>query len=427
MIQGMQFRWSSARADLISVEDYRRRAKRKLPDMVWAYIDGGADDLWTLEQNRSAFARWALAPRVLTGKEGTGLVTQFAGTRVDLPVYLSPTGMSGLAHYTGEVGAAQGAEKAGTRAVISTAATYTPEEIAAATAEHHAFQLYPWANTATGARTLTESFIRRAYDADYSALFVTVDVPVHGNREWERRRGMGAPPTLTPRRILGAAMKPRWGYNLVRHQRVSARLLFDQGGTKAAVESARIQMRLMRPELDWDDFAWMREKWKDRPLFIKGVLHPDDAQRAVELGADGVVVSNHGGRQLDSVQASLDALPAVVARVGNRVPVLLDGGVRRGTDVVKALCLGASTVGIGRPFLYGLAVAGAEGVAAVLDIFRQEISRTLTLLGVQDLSELGPQHLVPSANADAHAADVLAALAKRASTPPVTTEAVVRG
>lgn len=427
MIQGMQFKWSSARGDLISVEDYRRRAKRKLPDMVWAYIDGGADDLWTLEQNRSAFTRWTLLPRVLTGKEGTGLATRFAETLVDLPVYLAPTGMSGLAHYTGEIGAAQGAERAGTRAVISTAAAYTPEEIAAATAEHHAFQLYPWAHAATGARALTESFIRRAYDADYAALFVTVDVPVHGNREWERRRGMGAPPTLTPRRILGAALKPRWGYNLVRHQRVTARLILDQGGTKAAVESARMQLRLMRPELNWDDFAWMRERWKDRPLYIKGVLHPDDAQRAVDLGADGVVVSNHGGRQLDSVQASLDALPAVVARVGDRVPVMLDGGVRRGTDVVKALCLGATAVGIGRPFLYGLAVAGAEGVAAVLDTFRQEISRTLTLLGVQDLSELGPHHLVPSTTADLHAADVLAALATRTSTESVATEEVVDG
>lgn len=399
-MQGVQFKWSTRKADLISIEDYRGRARRRLPDMVWAYVDGGSDDLVTLDRNVSSFSRWALQPRVLTGKEGLGMSTQFGRTPISLPVYLSPTGMTGLCHYTGEVAAALAAEDAGTRAVISTAASYTPEEIARATSEDHSFQLYPWANLATGARTMTESFIRRAYENDYQSLFVTVDVPVHGNREGERKRGMGVPPTLTPRRIANAAVKPQWWINFLRHQRITARLLVDEGGTAAAVKSAQMQLRLMRPELNWDDFAWMREKWSDRPLFIKGVLHPDDAAKAVELGADGIVVSNHGGRQLDGVQASLDALPAIVDRVGDRVPVFLDGGVRRGSDVVKALCLGATAVGIGRPFLYGLAVDGREGVGAILDIFKQEISRTLTLLGVADIKELDRSFLVPADGSD---------------------------
>ncbi|MGW4335915.1 alpha-hydroxy acid oxidase [Rhodococcus koreensis] len=393
-LQGIQLSWSTAKADLISVEDYRRRARRKLPDMVWAYVDGGSDDLVTLDRNTSDFSKWAFQPRVLTGKEGLGMASMLGQTPIDIPVYLSPTGISGLCHHTGEVAAALAAENAGTRAVISTAASYTPEEIARATSHDHAFQLYPWANMATGARTMTESFIQRAYDNDYQSLFVTVDVPVHGNREGERKRGMGAPPTLTPGRIANAAVRPRWWINFLRHQRITARLLLDEGGAAAAVKSAQMQLRLMRPELDWDDFAWMREKWSDRPLFIKGVLHPDDAAQAVELGADGIVVSNHGGRQLDGVQSSLDALPAIVDRVGDRVPVLLDGGVRRGSDVVKALCLGATAVGIGRPYLYGLAVDGRDGVSAILNIFKQEISRTLTMLGVADIRELNRSHLV---------------------------------
>lgn len=380
----------------ISVEDYRERARRKVPDMVWAYVDGGADDLETMNENRDAFARWSLVPKVLTGQEGLGLGTRLGRQEISLPVFLAPTGMTGLSHWTGEVAAAQAAENAGTRAVISTAASYTPEEVARATREDHFFQLYPWANAATGAKALTESFITRAYQADFQGLVVTVDVPVHGNRQGEKKRGMGVPPVLTPARIINAARRPAWSANFLRHQRIAARMLLDETNRTAAVESARVQMRLMRPELNWDDFAWMREMWPDRPLLIKGVLHPDDAEKAVSLGADGIIVSNHGGRQLDGALATLDALPAIVDRVGQTVPVHLDGGVRRGTDVVKALCLGATSVGIGRPYVYGIAARGRVGVEHVLEIFREEISRALTLLGCGHIDELNRSLLVPT-------------------------------
>ena len=392
-LAGARFRWSSTPGP-ITIEDYRRRARRKLPDMVWAYLDGESDDLVTLQANRDAFAQWSFRPRVLTGQEGTGLSAPLGSSSLRLPVYLSPTGMTGLAHWSGEVAAARAAERQGTRAVISTAASYTPEEIAAATSEDHFFQLYPWANPETGARALSSSFIRRAHDCGYQGLFVTVDVPVHGNREGERRRGLGVPPVLSPARILNASRKRAWTYNVFRHQRIAARLLLDSTDPTDAVRSAREQLRLMRPELDWDDLAWMRQEWSDRPLYVKGVLHPDDAERAVAVGADGIVVSNHGGRQLDGCQSSLDALPAIVDRVGGHVPVLLDGGVRRGTDVVKALCLGATAVGIGRPYLYGLAANGQAGVEHVLEILREEISRALTLLGCASVDRLGREHLV---------------------------------
>ncbi|TWG98569.1 L-lactate dehydrogenase (cytochrome)/(S)-mandelate dehydrogenase [Nocardioides sp. J9] len=392
---GLKFRLSTASGPL-SVDDYRRLARKKLPDMVWGFVDGAAEDHHTLDANRAAFSRWSFLPRVLTGKEGVDLRCNLVGTRLDLPVFLAPTGMTGMAHWAAEPAAARAAEACGTRAIISTAASYTPEEVAAATSENHVFQLYPWASSASGARGLTESFIKRAHQADYAALAVTLDVPVHGNREGERRRGMTVPPVLTPGRILNAARKPRWWLNFLRHQRIGARLLLDERGAGAAVKSAEIQMRLMRPELTWDDLSWMRDLW-DRPLLVKGVLHPEDAVEAVRRGANGVVVSNHGGRQLDGAVGALDALPAIVAAVGAQVPVYLDGGVRRGSDVVKALCLGASGVGIGRPYLYGLAADGQAGVEHVLQIFREEIGRTLTLLGCASTSELGPHLLTRAA------------------------------
>jgi L-lactate dehydrogenase (cytochrome)/(S)-mandelate dehydrogenase len=362
--------------------------------MIWAYVDGGAEDELTLRANVDDFDKWALRSRVLTGNEGQGLTAKVGNTALDLPVFLSPTGMTGLIQWTGERAAARAAERAGTRAVISTASSYTVEEIADATSENHFFQLYPWTSVRTG-ESLAKKFIDRAHHAGYSALFVTVDVPVPGNREGERKRGMGIPPTLSPSRALDAARKPRWAYNFLKHQRISSRMLVDERGAAAAVRSAQKQVSLLRPELCWDDLAKIRDLW-DGPMYVKGILDPDDAAAAVRLGADGIVVSNHGGRQLDSALSSLEALPAVVDRVGGSggVPVYLDGGIRRGSDVVKALALGATAVGIGRPYVYGLAVGGEDGVAHVLEIFREEIARTLTLMGVRDIAELDRSHIM---------------------------------
>jgi isopentenyl diphosphate isomerase/L-lactate dehydrogenase-like FMN-dependent dehydrogenase len=395
-----------SRSGPITVEDYRRLARRALPNMVWAYVEGGAEDHRTLAANRVAFDRWALRTQVLTGHEAKDLSVEVAGVPLSMPVLLAPTGVAGISHWTGDVGASTAAEQAGTRAILSTSSSYSIEEVAAATAEDHFFQLYPWADLNTGARALTESFIDRAKRAGYRALFVTVDVPVHGNRETDRRHGMGAPPVLTPGRILSAAIRPRWWYHFLRDQRMSARNLVDEGGASAAVRSVQAQYRFMRPELDWSDFEWMREQWGGL-LYIKGVLDAGDAVRAVDLGADGIVVSNHGGRQLDGAVASLDALPAIVAAVDGRAEVLLDSGVRRGSDVVKALCLGAKAVCIGRPYLYGLAARGPEGVAHVLRIFREEISRVMTLMGVARLEDLDRSWLIPADRTIDESAQVL--------------------
>jgi L-lactate dehydrogenase (cytochrome) len=393
-LAGFTLRWS-ADATPISIEDYRRHARRVLPDVVWAFIESAAEDRVTVDANREAFRRWALRTAVLTGCSAPRLHVTVAGVPLELPVVLAPTGSTALVHWTGELGASRAAERAGTRATLSTFATYSIEQVAAGTRDSHFFQVVPWANTAPDARELVLGLVRRAARSGYAALVVTVDVPVLGNREWEQRRGIAVPPVLTPRRIADVLLHPRWLYGCLEHRHVALRTVAERGrpaGTTAQQGSAN----LLRAGASWDSIARLREEWKG-PLLVKGVLSADDAERAVALGADGIVVSNHGGRQLDGAVASLDALRAVADRVRGRADVLLDGGVRRGSDIVKALCLGATAVCIGRPFLYGLAVDGVDGARDVLEILRAELSRTLTLMGAADVRGLDDSWLVPAA------------------------------
>jgi L-lactate dehydrogenase (cytochrome)/(S)-mandelate dehydrogenase len=226
---------------------------------------------------------------------------------------------------------------------------------------------------------------------------VTVDVQAQANREDERRYGMLSPPVITPGRVASAAIRPRWWLSLLRHRRFATQTLNELAAGRSALRGIDLQNRMtnMGRTLVWDDFSWIRDHWGG-PLFVKGLLDADDAAIAVDRGADGVVVSNHGGRQLDGAVASLDALPAIAARVGGRAQVLLDGGVRRGSDIVKALCLGADAVCIGRPFVYGMAARGPAGAEHVAEILREELTRVLTLMGVRRLEELGPTLLAPA-------------------------------
>jgi L-lactate dehydrogenase (cytochrome)/(S)-mandelate dehydrogenase len=377
-----------SRERLISVEDYRLAAAKLVPQLVWTYVEGGADDLVTAARNREAFARWVLRARMMTGHAERRLASTVAGVEIDLPVLLAPTGTLGLSHWRGDLAAARAAEAAGTRLVLSTASSWSIEEVAAGTSADHFFQLYPG-----GERTRT--LMRRAWHAGYRALFVTVDVPVIGNREGERRHGFMRAPSvdpraiaLTPREALDVARHPRWLYDLYRHGRGSMRNLLPAAGIDATFASIEILHReLDQATFSWDDLRWIREQWPGS-VYVKGLLDAEDAVRAVTIGCDGLVVSNHGGRQLDHAPAALDALPAIVAAVGDRAEVLLDGGVRRGTDVVKALALGARAVLIGRPQIYGLIVGGERGVADVLAIFRSEIDRVLALMGVGGVHEL---------------------------------------
>jgi L-lactate dehydrogenase (cytochrome)/(S)-mandelate dehydrogenase len=377
----------------MSAEDYTKLAKRKLPAMTWPYLSSGADDLVTLRDNREAFHRWRLRVRSLTGVNRPDLKTTFCGTELSLPVALAPTGMVGLAHWTGDVAVSRAAEACGTRHVLSTASSYTIEEVAEATEENHWFQLYPF-----GDKDKAAELMGRAVSAGYTTLFVTVDVPTLGNREGERRSGMTIPPKFTLGSVLEAGLHPAWWYNLLKHKRTGP--IHYVGGRRTAIASAvegvRAQQRYMQGDLNWDDVAWMREQWKG-PFYIKGILDADDAAKAVdEIGCEGVVVSNHGARQLDSCQGTLDALPAIVERVGNRSEVLLDGGVRRGTDVIIALALGAKGVFIGRPYVHALAAGGEKAVKHVIDIFRQELHRNLILMGCPSIAALDRSWVIPA-------------------------------
>jgi L-lactate dehydrogenase (cytochrome) len=373
---------------LVSVDDYERAARRALPKMVWAYLAGGAEDERTMRSSREAFANWRLRQRVLAGHKDADIAVSIGGESLAIPVILSPTGLAGLAHWSGELVAARAAERADTRLTLSTASSYSIEEVADGTEQDHWFQLYPWGDRSVPGSSFMDSMLDRAKDAGYRTLVVTVDVPVQGNRTNERRTGMGHPPILTPRRIVDAAIRPRWWYGLVRHKRMTMRNITHTPGAKGAVQSVAIQSRQIRPDLTWRDVQSLRDRW-DGPFVVKGVLDPADAVRAVdEVGATGVVVSNHGGRQLNGAVASLDALPDVVDAVGERATVLIDGGIRTGADVATALALGADAVMIGRAYIYGLAVAGGAGVTAVLDILANEMRQTLTLMGVAGVSEL---------------------------------------
>jgi isopentenyl diphosphate isomerase/L-lactate dehydrogenase-like FMN-dependent dehydrogenase len=384
---------------LISVEDYRRQARRRLPRMVWNYVDGGADDRQTIRDNREAFGRWAFRPRALTGAASPSLACRVADTDLRIPILLSPTGFTGLSHWRGDVAAARAAESRGTRYTLSTASSWSIEEVFDATGQPPFFQIYPRTGEATA------ELMERSWRAGCRVAFVTVDVPVVGNREGERKTGMGRPPVLTPARALNMATRPRWTYDVLRHGRIGGRNLVEAGGLKAALESVDVQTReFMQSSLNWDDVSWIRDRWRGK-LYLKGILHPDDAIRAAGLGFDGVVVSNHGGRQLDYAQATVDALPAVAA-AGGRMEILLDGGVRRGTDVVKALALGADAVMIGRPYVYGLAVAGERGAAAVLDILVEELERALILLGIANVADLDEDLLIRRGQGEAAEAPV---------------------
>ena len=387
----------TAPESLISVEDYRRAAGKRVPRLVWDYIEGGADDLVTVRRNVTSFSKWALRARMMTAYPERTLSTTVAGVELSLPMLLAPTGALGLSQWRGDLAAARAAEAAGTRLVLSTASSWTIEEVAEGTHADHFFQLYPGGEE-------TARLMQRAWASGYRALFVTVDVPVIGNREGERRYGytrrgnMERNLVLTPSQAVDMALHPRWVVDLLRHGRGSMRTLNPEGGLQATFKSIEILHReIERATFSWGDLQWIRENWPGA-VYVKGLLDPEDAVRAVGIGCEGVVVSNHGGRQLDYSLAALDALGPIAAAVGDRAEVLLDGGVRRGTDVVKALALGARAVLIGRPQIYGLIVGREEGVVDVLEIFRAEIDRALTLMGAESVHELDRSWVIEEAH-----------------------------
>ena len=363
---------------LHSLDDVRRAARRALPPMVFDFVDGGAEDERTVRGNRSCFDEWWFVPRILTDVEHRSQTTELLGTRRATPLVFSPAGLVGLAWPHGEAAAARAANAAGVPFAVSSMSSVSVEDVRAATDGPLWIQLYLWRD-----RDATEGLVRRCAALGYETLCLTVDVPVTGQRERDLRNGMTIPPRIGVRNAAGVLSRPGWAL------RVGA-----AGVTFANIEqgaSSRDTMRLgayvnsqLNPTATWDDLRWLRELWKGR-LVVKGVLDPEAAARLVDEGVDGVVVSNHGGRQLDGAVPAVAALPAVVDAVGGRADVVLDGGIRRGSDVVTAVALGADAVMFGRPYVFGLAVGGEAGASRVLELVTGEIDRVLALLGVASL------------------------------------------
>jgi len=367
----------------LSVADLRLMARRRLPRAVFDFIDGAADDETTLAANSSDFDSIHLKQRIMAGIPATSLETQVLGSTVAAPLMIGPTGLANMTCPDADLILAREASAAGIPFVLSTSSGSTLEEVAAVGTGRRWFQLYVFRE-----RGITERLIARAQAAGYEALVITVDVPVVGRRRRDVRNGFTIPLTLTPSSLLDFALHPRWCLDIWRHGVPTMRNFSEAlAGSGAASHAALMNSQLDRT-VDWRIVRWLRERWRG-PILIKGILAVEDALEAVAQGADGIVVSNHGGRQLDGVLSSIRALEAIAAAVDSKVPLFLDGGIRRGSDIVRAVALGAQAVLIGRPTLYAAAAGGAEGVRHCLQLLVDDMHRTLAQIGCASIAEVG--------------------------------------
>ncbi|MDG2427697.1 MAG: alpha-hydroxy acid oxidase [Acidimicrobiales bacterium] len=368
---------------LASVRDLERMASRKLPRIVSDFVAGGADGELTLQSNLSALDQIKWSPRYLRDVSERSISTDVLGKSVEVPVMLSPAGLASLVHRDGELAAAKAAESAGTVFVVSTASSYSLEEISAVTNGRLWFQVYLWKS-----REVVKSLVERAEKSGYEALVLTIDVPVVGKRVRDVRNGMAIPPRIRPGSVMDVLRRPRWLAHLLKGPELTFGSLtgtVDPEGHQSI--ASYVDQELSNSAATWDELTWLRGIWKG-PLLVKGIVATEDAREAVRRGADGIIVSNHGGRQLDGCPAAIEVLPGVVEAVGDRVEVFMDGGVRCGSDVIKARALGARAVLVGRPWFWGLAVGGQEGVEKMLHIFSDEIDRSLALLGSPDFKRV---------------------------------------
>jgi isopentenyl diphosphate isomerase/L-lactate dehydrogenase-like FMN-dependent dehydrogenase len=373
---------------IVNVADARRRARRILPAALFDYIDGGSDDEHTMARNERAFRDLMIRPTMGRAVTAPTLTTSVLGHPIALPVLLAPCGMIQLVHPDGAVGVARAAANAGTIAVLSKIALCPPAEVAAHVSSPRWYQI-----NAAGGPEAVRRLVATAADAGFQGLVVTLDGPPPGHHERDLRHGVVPPARFTPalmsRLIAQTLRRPHWATTM-------ALAACRQAATiRAASEVLASGSLQTSARFSWRDVEWLRQQWTGL-LLVKGVLTGPDAATARDCGADAVIVSNHGGRALDGVPATLDVLTEVVAAAGSSTEVLLDGGVRRAGDVVKALCLGARAVLIGRPFVYGLAACGQPGVERILEVFRAELVRTLTLMGCPTLADLGPHWLQPA-------------------------------
>ncbi|WP_305095987.1 alpha-hydroxy acid oxidase [Croceibacterium aestuarii] len=368
-----------------NIADLRKKARRRLPLGVWEYLERGVEDELGLARNRAAFDALTVRPRVLRGVDKIDTACEILGISAPLPLAIAPTGAAGMMWHEGDLALARAAAEAGVPFTISSASTMDIEQIATAGGRRW-FQLYLWEN-----RALSHAVMDRAASMGCDTLMVTLDLPVPPNREYILRNGFATPFKLNPRNIADVLLHPRWLTGVMGRYALSGGIptqanLPDQLRAKVT-QGAMPGAFFKQDDLDWAGVSELRRRWPGK-FILKGVLHPDDARRALDTGADGVVVSNHGGRALDCSIASIDALPAIVAAVGNRSAVILDSGVRRGSDIAKALALGADFVMVGRAPLYGLSAFGQAGVERALEILRTELVRTMAMMGARSIGEL---------------------------------------
>ena len=375
--------------DCHNVDKLRDLAKRRLPGPIFHYIDGAADDEVTYRRNTEAYEACDLVPNVLAGVETIDLSTTVMGQKLDLPVFLSPTALQRLFHHDGERAVGRAAEKYGTMFGISSLGTVSIEEIGSSIQTPKLFQLYYHKD-----KGLTKNMIDRCKEAGFEAMALTVDTIVGGNRERDLQTGFTSPPRLTLKSLLSFALHPAWAFNYYTHEKFELSQIKDyaKDGTDIATSVSDYFTNMLDQSMNWRDAEDICAYW-GRPFALKGIMSVEDAKKAVDIGATAIMVSNHGGRQLDGSRAPFDQLAEIVDAVGDRVDVICDGGIRRGTHILKALSIGAKACSGGRLYLYALAAAGQAGVEKALDNLRSEIERDMKLMGCRSVSDLGRHNL----------------------------------
>jgi L-lactate dehydrogenase (cytochrome) len=372
-----------------NIRDFRLMARRRLPGPIFHYIDGAADDEVTYRRNTEAYERCDLVPNVLAGVESIDMSTTVMGQKLKMPLFCSPTALQRLFHHDGERAVAKAAEKFGTMFGVSSLGTVSVEEIGSAISTPKLFQLYFHKD-----RGLTGSMIERCIAANFDVLALTVDTITGGNRERDLRTGFTSPPRLTLKSLLSFAVHPRWAVNYFTHEKFALPQLKDyvKEGSNVSVSVGDYFSTMLDQSMNWKDAESVRKKW-GKQFCLKGIMSVADAKRALDIGATAIMVSNHGGRQLDGSRSPFDQLAEIIDAVGDRIDVICDGGISRGTHVLKALSLGAKACSGGRFYLYALAAAGQVGVERALQNLHNEIERDMKLMGCRSINELSRENL----------------------------------
>ena len=376
--------------DCHNVEDFRKLAKKKLPSPIFHYIDGGSDDEVTLRRNTESFNKCDLVPNVLADVSNIDLSTTVLGQKIAFPLFLAATAMHKLYHHHGERAAAKAAEKMDTMFGISTMATTSIEEIGKLTNGPKLFQLYIHKD-----RGLTDNLIERCKKAGFNSMCLTVDTVVAGNRERDHRTGFSTPPRLTLGSLLSFAMHPQWSLNYLFGSKFKLENIIHMTGKGSSIDKSIIDYinEQFDPSMNWKDAEYCVKKWGG-PFALKGVMSVEDAKRAIDIGCTAIMVSNHGGRQLDGSRAPFDQLAEIVDAVGDKIEVILDGGIKRGTHVLKALAVGAKACSFGKGYLFALGAGGEKGVEAILQKMKAEINRDMILMGCKSVKDLNRSKIV---------------------------------